>query len=45
MATDVAHPQAGNIGEINKYDFRTESKYIFKAARESTRRSSGRSRT
>jgi Fe-S cluster assembly protein SufB len=31
MATDVAHPQADAIGEINKYDFRTESKYIFKA--------------
>ncbi len=30
MATDV-HPQAGAIGEINKYDFRTESKFVFKA--------------
>src|SRR5580704_5590069 len=31
MATDVAHPQTDSIGEINKYDFRTESKYVFKA--------------
>ena len=31
MATDVGHPQASAIGEINKYDFRTESKYVFKA--------------
>jgi Fe-S cluster assembly protein SufB len=30
MATDVV-PQHDNIGEINKYDFRTESKYVFKA--------------
>jgi Fe-S cluster assembly protein SufB len=31
MATDViSNPQDG-IGEINKYDFRTESKYVFKA--------------
>ncbi len=31
MATDIVHPQAGAIGEINKYDFRTESKFVFKA--------------
>lgn len=30
MATDVVS-QHDNIGEINKYDFRTESKYVFKA--------------
>jgi Fe-S cluster assembly protein SufB len=30
MATDVV-TQHDNIGEINKYDFRTESKYVFKA--------------
>jgi Fe-S cluster assembly protein SufB len=29
MATDVAAKP--NIGEINKYDFRTDSKYVFKA--------------
>jgi len=29
MATDVASKP--NIGEINKYDFRTDSKYVFKA--------------
>jgi Fe-S cluster assembly protein SufB len=29
MATEVASKP--NIGEINKYDFRTESKYVFKA--------------
>jgi Fe-S cluster assembly protein SufB len=33
MATEViANPHDG-IGEINKYDFRTESKYVFKAQR------------
>ncbi|HEY2893900.1 MAG TPA: Fe-S cluster assembly protein SufB [Pirellulales bacterium] len=30
MATEVV-PQHDKIGEINKYDFRTESKYVFKA--------------
>ena len=31
MATDVVTNPHDGIGEINKYDFRTESKYIFKA--------------
>jgi Fe-S cluster assembly protein SufB len=31
MATDVAAKKRDDIGEINKYDFRTESKYVFKA--------------
>ncbi|HEV3417941.1 MAG TPA: Fe-S cluster assembly protein SufB [Pirellulales bacterium] len=32
MATDIAEPVAHDeIGEINKYDFRTESNYVFKA--------------
>jgi Fe-S cluster assembly protein SufB len=32
MATDIAEPVAPDeIGEINKYDFRTESNYVFKA--------------
>ncbi len=31
MVTDVASNPRDSIGEINKYDFRTESKYVFKA--------------
>jgi Fe-S cluster assembly protein SufB len=32
MATDIAEPAVHDeIGEINKYDFRTESNYVFKA--------------
>jgi Fe-S cluster assembly protein SufB len=31
MATEVAAKKRDDIGEINKYDFRTESKYVFKA--------------
>jgi len=31
MATDVISKPHDGIGEINKYDFRTESKYVFKA--------------
>src|SRR5581483_8142439 len=31
MATDTIHSSQDAIGEINKYDFRTESKYVFKA--------------
>jgi Fe-S cluster assembly protein SufB len=31
MATEVASNPHDEIGEINKYDFRTESKYVFKA--------------
>ncbi len=31
MATEVLNKPHDNIGEINKYDFRTESKYVFKA--------------
>ena len=32
MATDVTQPAAHDqIGEINKYDFHTESKYVFRA--------------
>ncbi len=33
MATDVLTNPHDGIGEINKYDFRTESKYVFKARR------------
>jgi Fe-S cluster assembly protein SufB len=31
MATEIITPPDPGIGEINKYDFRTESKYVFKA--------------
>jgi Fe-S cluster assembly protein SufB len=31
MATDLVTNPSDNIGEINKYDFRTDSKYVFKA--------------
>ncbi len=31
MATEVVANPNDSIGEINKYDFRTESKYVFKA--------------
>ena len=31
MATDITSKSSGNIGEINKYDFRTDSKAVFKA--------------
>src|SRR3972149_330335 len=31
MATEVFPTPVDQIGEINKYDFRTESKYVFKA--------------
>jgi Fe-S cluster assembly protein SufB len=31
MATDIVTKPHDEIGEINKYDFRTESKYVFKA--------------
>ena len=31
MATDTLTTPETGIGEINKYDFRTESKYVFKA--------------
>lgn len=31
MATEVVSKPRDSIGEINKYDFRTESKYVFKA--------------
>ena len=31
MATDLAHDSADEIGEINKYNFRTETKGVFKA--------------
>jgi len=31
MATEVSSTSRDTIGEINKYDFRTESKYVFKA--------------
>ena len=31
MATDVLTNPHDGIGEINKYDFRTERKYVFKA--------------
>ena len=31
MATDILAKTHDEIGEINKYDFRTESKYVFKA--------------
>jgi Fe-S cluster assembly protein SufB len=31
MATDVISPSEDGIGEINKYDFRTETKAVFKA--------------
>jgi Fe-S cluster assembly protein SufB len=31
MATELAAKKRDDIGEINKYDFRTESKYVFKA--------------
>jgi Fe-S cluster assembly protein SufB len=33
MATEVITNPHDGIGEINKYDFRTESKYVFKAQR------------
>jgi Fe-S cluster assembly protein SufB len=33
MATEVISKPRDTIGEINKYDFRTESKYVFKARR------------
>ncbi len=33
MATEVVATPVDAIGEINKYDFRTDSKYIFKARR------------
>ncbi len=31
MATDIRNPVVDPIGEINKYDFRNEEKYVFKA--------------
>ncbi|MCH2141336.1 MAG: hypothetical protein MK100_09960, partial [Phycisphaerales bacterium] len=31
MATDVPSKSTEQIGEINKYDFKTESKAVFKA--------------
>ena len=31
MATDVTEDAAMKIGEINKYNFRTETKGVFKA--------------
>ena len=31
MATDIASTEKEDVGEINKYDFRTESKAVFKA--------------
>ncbi len=31
MATDITSKSSENIGEINKYDFRTDSKAVFKA--------------
>ena len=36
------HASADQIGEINKYDFRTDSKYVFKARKGSTPKSSTR---
>ncbi len=46
MATEVMDQSAVPIGEINKYDFRTESKAIFKARKGlERRRSSARSPT
>ncbi len=31
MATDVSTPPIDSLGEINKYDFRNEEKYVFKS--------------
>ncbi len=31
MATDITSPRPDVIGEINKYDFRNEERYVFKA--------------
>jgi Fe-S cluster assembly protein SufB len=38
MATDILHPPSADpIGEINKYDFRNEERYVFKAKKGLTR--------
>ena len=39
----MTHPRSV-LGEINKYGFRDDEKYVFKSGKGSTRRSSARSR-